>query len=689
MKRMKLGMKMATGFGIMIAVVLGLGGLALWNIERMDETSGRLVNEFMPQIQISNNLERYSLLTMYAMRGFGLTGDKAYLAEGKKNLGEVEKYLKDGKDLGAKYPELVKLNAGMNEMQSGVDAYKQLVDRTAAENDAIAGDRGRMNDAAETFMKAAYEYLSSQTAKMQKEIQSGSEAGSLAVRLGKIGLINDIVDRGNWVRVANFKSQALRDTSYVGDAMKHFGEIDKKIEELKSKTSEEANLKQLATISESARLYRTAIDDALKNLKEVEDLAGSRQATADKVLEVARGNAVAGQEMTTKTITEMVSSISSILIAGLVVAVIIGIGTGILITISITRPLRRIIEGLGEGADQVAAASSQVASASQDLADGASQQASALEETSSAVEQMASTARQNAENAGQANTLMNDTMQVIDESLGAMRELSTSMEEVSRASEDTSKIIKTIDEIAFQTNLLALNAAVEAARAGEAGAGFAVVADEVRSLAMRAAEAARNTANLIEATVKKVKGSSEIVVKANQSFELVVAHSKRVGEIVAEITAASQEQSLGAEQVNRAVSEIDRVTQQNAAGAEESASASEEMNAQSAQMQVFVEQLIAMVGGTEGQSGGTAFSGGSGRNRKKNDVFDNESRSSDEFQANSGVRAAPRGKPFIRVVGANGKSNGKSTKNGRSSASAGANRGEVSPESVFPLDDDF
>jgi methyl-accepting chemotaxis protein len=146
------------------------------------------------------------------------------------------------------------------------------------------------------------------------------------------------------------------------------------------------------------------------------------------------------------------------------------------------------------------------------------------------------------------------------------------------------------------------NAAVEAARAGEAGAGFAVVADEVRNLAMRAADAAKNTANLIEGTIKKIKSGLETVSKTNGVFAKVSAGSKKMGGLVAEISAASQEQAQGIEQINKAVAEMDKLVQQSAASAEESASASKEMNHQAEEMKGFVNQLVALVGGGKGNS---------------------------------------------------------------------------------------
>ncbi|MGA3118669.1 MAG: methyl-accepting chemotaxis protein [Syntrophobacteraceae bacterium] len=267
---------------------------------------------------------------------------------------------------------------------------------------------------------------------------------------------------------------------------------------------------------------------------------------------------------------------------------------------AISRSLRSVVKGLTESTEQLASASGQVASASQQLSEGSSEQAASLEVTSSSLEEMSAMTRQNAENASQANQLMSATKETVAQASQSMEMLTTSMGQISKASEETSKIIKTIDEIAFQTNLLALNAAVEAARAGEAGAGFAVVADEVRNLAMRAAEAARNTANLIEGTVKKIKEGSDLMERTDKEFQEVAQRVGKASELVGEISAASHEQSQGIEKVNKAVGEMDKVVKQNAANAEESASASEEMDAQAYQMKEYVGELKTQVDGSKG-----------------------------------------------------------------------------------------
>jgi methyl-accepting chemotaxis protein len=228
-----------------------------------------------------------------------------------------------------------------------------------------------------------------------------------------------------------------------------------------------------------------------------------------------------------------------------------------------------LVEAIDEMRLKFGEAVGQSVAMSHSLSGTASQQAASIEETSASLEEMASMTKQNAGNADQANQLISVTNGLMGKANSSMGDLTTSMKEIAQASEQTQKIVKTIDEIAFQTNLLALNAAVEAARAGEAGAGFAVVADEVRNLAMRAADAARNTSGLIEDIVKKIQGGVAVVTATNQNFNEVTANSNKVRELIEEIAAASKEQSQGIEQINQAVAEMNKVTQQNASGAEE------------------------------------------------------------------------------------------------------------------------
>ncbi len=241
--------------------------------------------------------------------------------------------------------------------------------------------------------------------------------------------------------------------------------------------------------------------------------------------------------------------------------------------------------------DQISSASGQIASGSQSLAEGTNEQSSTLEEVSSSLEEMSSMTQQNAQNAGQATTLANDARAAAESGNESMKTMISAIDKIKESSDETAKIIKTIDEIAFQTNLLALNAAVEAARAGDAGKGFAVVAEEVRNLAQRSAEAAKNTAEMINESVENASGGVKISQEVGDQLTVIVEGIGKATSLVSEIDAASKEQAQGIEQVNTAVAEMNKVTQQNAANSEESASASEELNSQAAELNAMISEF--------------------------------------------------------------------------------------------------
>jgi methyl-accepting chemotaxis protein len=296
-----------------------------------------------------------------------------------------------------------------------------------------------------------------------------------------------------------------------------------------------------------------------------------------------------GLEVQKVQIQSRLAAASKIMGIGILIAITLGTLVAVLLVHSLTKTLNRVISGLGEGSEQVAAASLEVSSASQSLAAGSSQQAASLEETTSSLEELAATVKQNSLHAEECNELVLQTHEKTREVHKSIRATKEFMETISNSGESIKKIIKNIDEIAFQTNLLALNAAVEAARAGQAGAGFAVVADEVRALAMRAAEAAKTTDDLIGETARQIELGSAQIQETLAKFYEMGDSAKKVNSLVGEIASASKEQALGVEQLNQAMLEIDRVVQQNAANAEESASAASQLQAQSERMREIVE----------------------------------------------------------------------------------------------------
>jgi methyl-accepting chemotaxis protein len=253
--------------------------------------------------------------------------------------------------------------------------------------------------------------------------------------------------------------------------------------------------------------------------------------------------------------------------------------------------LTEVLLEINTVSEQVAAGADQVANSSQVLSQGASEQASTMEQISATVTEIASQTKQNASNANQANELALAAKGKAVQGNEQMKAMLQAMEEINVSSANISKIIKVIDEIAFQTNILALNAAVEAARAGQYGKGFAVVAEEVRNLAARSANAAKETTDMIEGSIKKVETGTRIANETAVALNQIVEGVTHTTELVGDIAIASNGQATGIAQVNQGIGQISEVTQSNTATAEESAAASEELSSQAQRLHEVIGQF--------------------------------------------------------------------------------------------------
>ncbi len=339
-------------------------------------------------------------------------------------------------------------------------------------------------------------------------------------------------------------------------------------------------------------------DEMFSHWKDLQQL--TRQLEEDSIGSKAEVQAViaeAGKKIEAINRNERIISSAAILGGILLLGVI-----SFLFILSLTGLLNRLITGLDKGALRIDETSERVLETGRQLTKGSQSQAKAIQETSTVLEEISAMANRNADNAGHADHLMKEAGEVIRKGSRTLDELKVSMSKVSDASERISKIVKTIDEIAFQTNLLALNASVEAARAGEAGAGFAVVANEVRNLAMRATQAAKETAGLIEETVSFIHDGSEHVEITGKGFSEIVDSTAEIENLLGEIAAASKEQALGIEQINDAVLRMDKVVQEMGAHSDQSAAASEDMNGEMEKIREMTDELVLLMkGGMKGK----------------------------------------------------------------------------------------
>jgi len=590
---MKLSTKLYLGFGLVLALLVVVG-FAAWNALQNSSHGFTAYREMARDNNLAGFLESDMLMVRMNVKNFLITGSEKDQREYAEYAEKLRGYLEEAKKEIQNPERQKRIQVVDNDINTYDAGFKRVIairkERDLKEKDILNVKGPEMEKALTLILQSA-----SQDSHMSAAYLAGVAMRNLL--LGRLYVVKFLE--------SNEQAAVERVNKELSLFKENLAKLDKELQD-----SERRSL--LDSIKQNQELYQTTFAGVVGDVNERNNIVRDTldkigPSVAQNLNEVKLSIKAEQDRLGPQLQASNLRAVQIIVIVSLI-AVLVGVLLAYFITRSITKPISRAIEGLSASSDQVAAASSQVANSGQSLAQGAAEQAASLEETSASMEEMSSMTLRNAENANQADGMMKEAAIIVENANQAMGELSQAMEKINQASDETAKIIKTIDEIAFQTNLLALNAAVEAARAGEAGAGFAVVADEVRNLAMRAAEAAKNTGSLIEANITDIRSGASLVSKTDEAFKQVRESAGKVAELVAEIAHASKEQSQGIQQVNQAMSEMDKVTQQNAANAEESAAASEELTAQAATVADYVRDLAAVVGGRGSGKGSSAKS---------------------------------------------------------------------------------
>lgn len=455
--------------------------------------------------------------------------------------------------------------------------------------------------------------LKANTEEMTGNIDSFKGTNQILSQTSELSLLSSslVTDINNSVHSRNIKEfnasvsemgKRFQLANRIGQELNNSLAKGKYVNEAKIGSSYAASIASVKSMFSGAGGVADRVTASLKSAAELEKLNADMRVLSRKYLEesnkevlnagVSQEGVVTALNKAAKTTVQMVMTVGG-------VVVIIAIIMGIAISRSITSPLKasigvihRIADGdltqemhgfandeigdLVESVNTMRLKMSETVGHSMDtsrtLSKGVSHQATALEETSQSLDEMSSMIKKNAEHTGEAHKLMVEMKDTAKKANVSMDELTRSMSDIATTSEQTQKIIKKIDEIASQTNLLALNAAVEAARAGDAGAGFAVVAEEVRNLALRSAEAAKNTTSMMGEIAKKIIVGEGLVAITNEEFQQVTISSNKVVDLMENVAAASREQSQRIDNINLSVTEINKVTQQNAVSTQEMAS---------------------------------------------------------------------------------------------------------------------
>ena len=607
MGKMKLSLKIVLGFLVPVFILGILSTLAILALKPVEQGSERVATAYIALVEKAAATERSITRGVGDLKAFTYSEkmqdyDDAFAkwSAGEKTLAEVAKIVASESSISADMATkitslLLPLKEKANEFKSSTDQFKK--ERNEAQ--VIMGK----------YLETCNMLLGFLTTGLENDVyRHPNPEPETMIRLAKLLTgMDQLQSLGRTTNALYWQAVATSDVGPLDDAQKLIGQIDAQIGELEKIMTYPDDIAALNSIKENIAQYSQAMEKVKASWQDKKKLEEEFNSQLAQLLEQVSLTLDTGISQTKSTMTEVSDAVSytdRTLFIGMAIATILTLLLAVFVGRGIAGPLITIISILNDSSEEVGRNVGNLKTSSGRLADGVSQSAAALEETSAALEELSSMTNRNAESSEQANNIMIATQQEVENVAQTMTGLNKAMNEIASSGQEIGKIIKTIDEIAFQTNLLALNAAVESARAGEAGAGFAVVADEVRNLAIRSAEAAKNTSHLIASTISNIESGSYLVKDASEKVDVMSSDIVKVGQLLNEVASASKEQATGIAQINKAVLDLDQVTQSTATAAQDGAHASENLESQAGDMADMVLRLSTVVHGASSPSSG-------------------------------------------------------------------------------------
>ncbi len=607
MKNLKMVTKLALSFGFLIMLSIILGGVAIGVMRSVQDKAVRLAQGYVPEVQVSNDLERHSLETMYQIRGYVLSGEHTYLTTGRSSLAKVKGALMSARELSQEVTYLQALKENASKAEIAVGEYEKMLEETVSFNESIAANQGLLDQAAAQFMGSAHSFLSAENKAIADAIAKTNETGELSLRFRKSVIMNEIMDIGNDIRLANLRAQVENDAEHLQAVDSKFESIRGKINEIRVISSDEAERADIEKNEEAAEAYRkhmTSIADVRR--KSIETNA-KRQNAAQAVLDASRMVAQAGMARTTKVADEAVASFTLAEVTiymGIALVLIVGIIVTFMLTRSITGPLvqgvafaRKMAEGdftqkleidrrdeIGvlasalndtmtslrlqiqetiRAANIIASTTGEISTSVAQVAAGSAETATAVSETTATVEEVKQTsvissdkARAVSDSAGRAVQTSQAGKQSTEAAIEGMNHIRQQMASIaesivrlSEQSQSIGEIISSVDDIAEQSNLLAVNASIEAAKAGEQGKGFAVVAQEIKSLAGQSKQSTEKVRSILNDIQKATSAAVMATEQGSKAVEAGVQQASQTGVAIGNLSGQIQEASQSAIQI--------------------------------------------------------------------------------------------------------------------------------------------